>query len=131
MSNWLGGADYSKRDVPSDAKDLPAWLRTEFGNIQRRLQGVSSRTITRSTTVLITDGLILVDPTLRDIVVTWPTPINQTEDWIVVIKRITGGAKTVTIAGTVDGTVNPTLATQWASLTIWSTGSALYKIASV
>lgn len=131
MANLLGPTTgYAKRAVPTKADELPAWLTLELGNIQRRIQGASHRTITTATTVLASDGLLLCNA-VAPVTVTWPTPLGLTEDWWVTIKRISGGATTVTIAGTVDGVVNPTLAAQYSSITIWSSGTALHKIASV
>ncbi len=45
------------------------------------------------------------------------------------IKNINSGV--VTIIGTVDATVNPTLPTQWSSITVISSGTAWYKIAGL
>ena len=140
MANLLGGSGYAKRNVPGIggsentkawADRLTAWLATEFGNVQRRVAGASHRTVTSNTTVLIGDGLILCDTTGGAISVTWPTPVGLTEDWLVTIKRTSGGGNAVTIVGTVDGSVNPTLAAQYKSITIWSDGSSLHKVASV
>lgn len=140
MANLLGSTGYTKRPVPDIdgsanttawADKLTAWLATEFGNVQRRIAGASHRTVTRDTTVLITDGLILCDTTARVIDVTWPVPASVTKDWVVTIKRLNVGANDVTIVGTVDGVVNPTLAAQYKSLTIWSDGTLLHKVASV
>lgn len=131
MANLLGGTGYAKRAVPTSADALPKWLETEFGNIQRRIAGVSHRTVTTDTTVLITDGLILCDTTANAITVTWPTPIRATEDWLVTIKRISGGAHAVTLGGTLDGSASPTLAAQYKSWTIWSDGTLLHLVASV
>lgn len=130
MANLLGGNGYTKRPVPTKPEELPAWLEKEFGNVGRRIAGASHRTVTSNTTVLITDGLILCNAA-GPITVTWPTPIAVTEDWLVTIKRVSGGATTVTIGGTVDGVVSPTLAAQYSSITIWSDGVSLNKIASV
>jgi hypothetical protein len=131
MSYLLGGSGYTKRAVPRSAAALPGFLEAELGNIQRRIAGASHRTVTADTTVLISDGLILADSTAGPVTVTWPTPISATEDWMITIKRINAGADAVTIAGTVDGVVDPTLGSQYDSLTIWSDGVSLHKIASV
>lgn len=131
MANLLGGSAYAKRPVETDLKKLPAYLGIELANIQRRIAGVSNRTVTSSTTVLASDGLILCDTTSFAISVTWPLPYNQTEDWLVTIKRISAGGLAVTIVGTVDSVVNPVLNAQYKSITIWSSGDALHKVASV
>lgn len=140
MANLLGGSGYAKRSVPEPkgspsltawADKISAWLATEFGNVQRRVAGASHRTVTSDTTVLVGDGLIECDTTANVISVTWPTPIGGTEDWLVTIKRVSAGAFAVTIVGTVDGVVNPTLAAQYNGITIWSDGVLLHKVASV
>lgn len=137
MASLYGGVPYTKRPVPSPGSDLPGWavklsgwLAVEFGNIGRRTAAASTRSVTTSTTVLNTDGMILCDTTAGAISVTWPTPLPATEDWVVTIFRVNAGANAVTIVGTVSGVVNPTLAAQYRSITIWSTGTTLNKIAS-
>lgn len=49
------------------------------------------------------------------------------------IKKVDASANAVTIVATVDGTVNPTLAAQWSSITVVSTSTSgtWYKVASV
>ena len=131
MARLLSGFGYTKRPVPTDAAGLPPWLPTEFGNIQRQIAGASTRTITASTTVELSDGLILCDTTGGAINVTWPATISATKDWLVTIKRISAGGFNVTLVGTFDGAVNPTLAAQYASKTIWSDGTSLHVIATV
>lgn len=138
MASLFGGTPYSKRPVPNPgddlsvwAKKLVAWLGIELGNVSRRTAAASTRAVTGNATVLGTDGMILCNTTGGAITVTWPTPINQTEDWVITIKRVNAGANAVTIAGTVDGVANPTLAAQYKSITIWSDGTTLHKIASV
>lgn len=138
MASLFGGTPYAKRPVPNPDKDLSvwakklvAWLSIEIGNVGRRTAAASTRAVTGNTTVLLTDGMILCNTTGGAITVTWPTPINQTEDWVVTIKRTSAGGNSVTIGGTVDGALNPTLAAQYKSITIWSDGVSLHKIASV
>lgn len=138
MANLLAGFGYAKRQVPKFEGNFSAWanrivafLEKDLGSIARQIAGASHRTVTSDTTVLINDGLILADSTAGPVDVTWPTPISATADWLVTIKRTNAGADPVTIVGTVDGVASPTLAAQYASITIWSDGQSLWKIASI
>jgi hypothetical protein len=138
MASLFGGIPYTKRAVPTPTADLStwagkltAWLAVEFGNLSRRTAPASTRAVTGNTTVLATDGMILCNCTTAPIAVTWPTPIAATEDWVITILKTDVSANAVTVVGTVSGTVNPTLAAQYKSITIWSDGTVLYKIASV
>lgn len=123
---FLLGDSYTKRPVPVPAegnlrewaKLLVAWLTFEFGNIQRALAPATSRTITASATLTVNDNLVLVDATAGNVSVTLLAPANV-GDRIVTIKRIDSSGNTVTIVGTVDNAVNPTLA-QWKAKTIWA-----------
>lgn len=138
----LSGETYSKRAVPPASDDLKTWankfvgwLNIEFGNVQRGAARAGSRTITANWTATAADGLILVDTTSGNRTVTLPAP-ESVKDMVLTIKRITAGVNTLTVVGTVDGVVNPTLATQWASMTIWAhvpTAGAgtWYKVAAV
>jgi hypothetical protein len=113
--NFLGGTGYSKRSVPTNARELPAWLPTEFGNIERRIASARSKVVTANYTATVGDGLILANGAIT---VTLPNP-RDVPDMVLTIKRI-GAAGTVTIGGTVDGALNPTLGSQYASKTIWA-----------
>ncbi len=131
----ISAQPYSKRPVPTDLTQLSAWLTIELGNIQRGMIQPASKTISTNYTATTSDGLLLVDTTAGAISVTLPDP-NRVHDMVVTIKRISAGAHNVTIVGTVDGTVNPSLTAQWKALTVWahvpSPGSgAWYEIASV
>ncbi len=135
---FLSFPPYSKRAVPQPedgqlpkwAKALAAWLTIEGGNIQRGTARATSRSVTAATTALQSDGLLLCNGTFT---VTLPAP-NLVPDMIVTIKNI--GAGTITVGGTVDGSLNPTLATGNHAMTIWaetsvSDAGAWRKVASV
>lgn len=138
MANWIAAQAYTKRtmpDVKAGLQGLLAFLSVEFGNVQRGIARAGSRVVTGNTTVVATDGLILVDTTTAAVTVTLPAA-NSVLDMLVTIKRISGGAHAVTISGTVDGAVNPTLGSQYAALTLWayapSTGAGTwYTVAKV
>lgn len=122
----LSGETYSKRPVPPPGPDIKRWteriaafLGNEFGNIQRALGRATSRTVTSDVTATTADGLILIDATTGNVSVTLPDP-NSVAGMVLSVKRIDGSGNTATIVGTVDGAANPTLATQYASKTIWA-----------
>lgn len=124
MANSISGEPYAKRPVPAVlpdvskwAKNLSAWLGVEFGNVQRGMTRAVSRTVTTATTATEADGLIAADATSAPFTVTLPDP-NTVGGMTVTIKRINGAANAVTIGGTVDGAVNPTLGSQYASVTV-------------
>lgn len=113
------------------------WIRRQLSQVAQAVMNPSGRTVTFSSstadkTVRTTDnfGVILCDATGGAFAVTL-LPVAQCQFFHVTIKRINAGGNAVTITGTVDATVNPTLAAQWSSLTIWGDGSAYYKMASV
>lgn len=140
----ISAQPYSRRPVPTPkgegslgawAVTLAAWLGIEFANVQRGSIRATSKTTTTDYTALVTDGLILADATVAPLTVTLPTP-SAVHDMTVTIKRINGGGNAVTIGGTVDGVVNPTLAAQYDAMTVWADISATpagawYKVGEV
>lgn len=122
----VSGVTYSKRAVPPPSDDLrkwaakfAGWLGYELGNIQAGIAKATSRTVTTNWTATNGDGLILIDTTSGNVTVTLPDP-EAVRDMVLTVKRITAGGNTATIVGTVDGAVDPTLAGQWDSLTVWA-----------
>ena len=129
----ISSQPYAKRGVPTLAGEggvvvkfcnaLSAWLGIEFANVQRAMIRASSITVTSAYTARITDGLILADATGGAFTVTLPDPATV-HDMVVTIKRINGGGNNVTIGGTTDGTLNRTLSSQYATMTVWADISA-------
>lgn len=134
----LASQPYAKRPVPTPANTttpawaatLAAWLGTEFANVQRGMTRAPSRTVTSATTATASDGLILADATSAPVTVTLPDP-RSVPDMAVTIKRTNGGGNAVTVGGTVDGTLNRTLASQYAAMTVWSDGTVWWRVAVV
>ena len=79
-------------------------------------------------TVLSTDETVLVDATAGAVSITLPTP---TSGRVLCVKKIDATASVVTLTGTVDGVVNPTLPTQYNSRMIQGDGSTWNLIATV
>ncbi len=79
-------------------------------------------------TVLSTDETVLVDATGGAVSITLPTP---TSGRVLCVKKIDASANAVTLTGTVDGVVNPTLPTQYNSRMIQGDGSTWNLIATV
>lgn len=122
----LAGPPYAKRAVPApdvSVKDWPArlsaWLGVELANVQRGTARATSRTVTTDTLATTADGVIVVDATGAPVTVTLPDPASAVNSAIT-IKRINAGANAVTIGGTVDGAVNPTLASRYDAVTVWA-----------
>lgn len=107
--------------LPTWAIKLSAWLGTEFRNVQRGFLTTSKSVVTDYRAKL-TDGLLLVDATAGNVTITLPSP-GTVPNMQCCIKRIDGSGNTVTIAGTIDATTDPTLA-QWESRTVWADLSA-------
>lgn len=106
------------------------WFRTQLTRIAQALLPAMVRTVTAADTITIQDDTILADATSAPFTVTL-LPAAQCQFLKVNIKRLNGGGNAVTIGGTVDGSVNPTLGSQYSSITIQSSGTAWYKLASV
>lgn len=135
MSQSVNAETYAKGAVPEPRyPGFAQWLATELGKIQRGMARSSSRTVTAATIVLDTDNVILADATAAPFTVTLPTATTMLETQVT-IKRVNAGGNAVTIGGTVDATVNPTLGAQWASITVIAIGTnqsaAWYKVASI
>src|SRR5881394_771417 len=70
--------------------------------------------------VLATDETVLVDATGGAVSITLPTP---TSGRVLCVKKI-DAVNTVTLTGTVDGVVNPTLTVQWQSRILQGNGTS-------
>ena len=125
---FVTSTPYSRADAPNTAGEsswaawatkLVAYLKKELANVQRGSARAMSRTVTAATTANTDDGLILADATGGAFAVTLPAPATV-PDMCVTIKRLNGGANAVTVGGTTDGTLNRTLAAQYASVTVWA-----------
>ncbi len=127
---FLVGFGYNKRDVPVNPTAHKAWLETETGNIRRQIAGASHRAVTAAYTAMISDGLILADATGGAFTVTLPAPATV-PDMSVIIKRTNGGGNAVTIGGTVDGTVNRTLASQYSTIWVWSANGSWWRVGAI
>ncbi len=79
-------------------------------------------------TVLATDWTILVNATGGAVTVTLPTP---TSGRLLCVKKTDASANAVTLTGTIDGVVNPTLAAQYSTKVIQGDGSAWWALAVI
>jgi hypothetical protein len=87
----------------------------------RRQESVDS--LSANTTIDTTYETVLVDCTSGAVTITLPAASVGIQGKKYVIKKIDSTANAVTIAGTVDGTTNPTLANQYASKTMQCDGT--------
>lgn len=113
------GTEYNRDDV-----------RIAITNLARSVPPQITTSVTAAYTATTADDLIVCDATGGAFTVTLPEP-DQVQFLRLTIKRINGGANAVTIGGTVDGSVNPTLAAQYASMTVQSDGTRWNKLASI
>ncbi len=115
--------------VPFTPPKVPAqytqqWLQMRYGDIARAIPPVVTRDVVADTIVSTTDATLLCDTGAGDIDVEL-LPANQVQYLPLTIKNI--GAGTVTVTGTVDATVDPTLA-QWEWMVIQSNGVGWYLL---
>lgn len=120
---------YTKRDVPTDPKQLIGWLPTELGNIARAFIPTQSRSVLVSGRVQSTDTILYVDATAGPITLTLPSP-DQVKDLVVTIKKV-DAINVITLIGTVDGATNPTLTAQYQAMTIGSDGSQYHLLSQI
>lgn len=102
-------------------------IRTALGALARSVPPMSTRNVVAAYTPTAADDTIVCDTTGGSFAVTLP-PVAQVQFLKLTIVNI--GANTVTVTGTVSGSVNPTLA-QWKSMTVQSDGVRWFKIAAV
>lgn len=121
---------YSKRDIPP-AYDR-AWLSTEFGNIQRAILPPTIRLIKTSGTVKPTarDNLLLINATAGPVTVDLEQPA-RVHGLVLTIKKIDASANAITILGTVDGVVNPTITAQYAGMQIIADETGWWNIGTI
>lgn len=105
-------------------------IRSALGDLARSVPPQTTRIVVAATTVTTADDLIVCDATGGAFAVTLPLA-DQVQYLKVSIIRINGGANAITITGTVSGAVDPTLGSQWSSITIQSDGVRWLKLASV
>jgi len=127
MATTLARPPYAKRDVPY-AYDR-GWWQTELGNIQRAIPPDKVGTLTAgSYTPTAMDSVLLANASSGPITITLPAP-ERVKGLVLTIKRIDAtGANAVTIVGTVDGTVNPTLNAQYKAIQIVAAESGWYEL---
>lgn len=106
------------------------WLRMQLGYISRAIWTPVSRAVFGHDTIVGADDCVFVDATDGPVSITIPAAA-QMQFARVTIKKIDASANAVTLAGTIDGVVNPTLATQYKSKTIQSDGIHWYTLATV
>lgn len=104
-----------------------AEIRTALGNLARSVSPMTTRNVSAATEADVTDDLIVCDTTGGNFAVTLPVA-GQVQFLRITILNI--GTGTLTVAGTVSGSVNPTLA-QWKSMTVQTNGTIWMKIAAV
>lgn len=121
-------AQYNKRPVPAGYDK--GFFDVEMGIIQRSIKIIQARTVTASTTMNVTDDLVLCNPAAGAISYTLLDPARALNG-VVTIKQITSNAHAVTLVGTIDGSASPVLGGINKSVTIQSDGVAWWKIGEV
>lgn len=128
---------YNRRPVPAvDPADpmgsleiFRDWLNTELLNVQFAVRPTAPRTITASTTLTATDGVVLVDATTAAVTATLPQP-NRALGLVYTVKKIDSTTNAVTLGGVVDGATNPAKTVQYTGWQVACDGKAWYIVAT-
>lgn len=118
-------AVYAKRSVPVQYD--AGFFESEFGNIQRAIQPTVIRSITAAAKQQINDTVVFCNATAGAISYTLLAPALA-GPFPVHIKKTDATANAITLVGTVDGTVNPTIVVPMVSLELVSDGTAWWII---
>ena len=103
-------------------------IRQALALLAQAISPMSTRSVVATgATVLSTDDLIIADTTSGSFAIILP-PASQVQ--FLRFSVINIGTHTLTLTGTVSGTVNPTYA-QWKSAIIQTDGTAYYKLGGV
>lgn len=113
---------------PAKPTGTDPWVRTQIARLAQSVSPMNTRTLVADGMMQTTDDLLLVDTTAGNVSVTL-LPADQWQFVRVGIKNIGGAGHHVTLVGTVDGSVNPTLADKKASW-LQSDGTAIWLVAS-
>lgn len=103
------------------------WLRDQLGKIARSLWVPASRSVIAATTVTAADECLFVNCTAGAITVTFPLA-SQMQFARITVKKVDVTANAITLAATIDGTVNPTITTAMARLTVQSDGTSWWLV---
>lgn len=114
--------------TPATPKSTDPWVRAQIARLAQSVSPMNTRTLTANGMMQTTDDLILVDTAAGNVSVTL-LPARQWQFVRVGIKNIGGAGNHVTLVGTVDGAVNPTLADKKASW-LQSDGTSIWLVAS-
>jgi hypothetical protein len=121
QSMLVGAVTYDSNNVPAGEQDMPLRMAYVYGS-----GGLNERTVTASTTVTLTDGIILCDTTSGNITVTMLSSTTVPGRKFIITK-ISGDTNTVTITAasgeTVNGAASLLLTNQWDSAEILMAGS--------
>lgn len=117
------------------AKPLPeaydkAALDTQFKNVAIAFPPILPTNVFGAYTAQTTDHFIFADATTAAFTVTLPNPADV-QCMEVTIKKVDASGHAVTVGGTVDGAVNPSLASRYNAMTVYSDGVAWWKRSAV
>lgn len=115
-----------KKEGDNHLRNIKTGLLASFPNASRAFYFPRNVNKTGNYTILAADmsKLITADATGGAFNLTLPTLAAGDDGWEIKLVRTNSGANAVTIVGTVNGTVNPTLARQYSAVTLRWTGSA-------
>lgn len=110
---------------PPPASYDPDWLFTELQAIQRGIPPTVVRGETTNTVQRVDDRVIFMDCTGGGRTVTLLAP-SAWPVYSVTIIKVDASGNAVTLGGTVNGVLNPTLAVQYTSYTLTSNGTLIF-----
>lgn len=133
VQTLLNRQPYQRQPVPSSADAaLRQMLTVEFQRVQGSYAPSGNmQRVTAAYRVLTSDQVILADASGGAFAVTLPAASAMLGMAPLTIKKVDSSANAVTVTGTVDGAVNPTLATQYKAMTVVSDGTNWWKIGTV
>lgn len=115
---------------PAPKGALTGFLDRMFTLIEQAQLPQAVKLVDDDYVVRTSDQTITVDATAGPVSILFTDP-SRVAYGVWTVKKIDASAHAVTLVATVDGVVDPTLATQWKSMTVQSDGTQYLKIAAV
>lgn len=120
----------TKREGDDHIRAIKTGLRNSLPNADRAYYFPRSVNKTGNYTVLSTDleKHITVDTSGGAVSLTLPSLGASNDGWTIWVTKTTSDANAVTVVGTVNGSANPTVGSQYEHVKVWWNGSAWYML---
>lgn len=124
----LRQSTYQPRGIPATVDgELRTFLTQELRNISQAIGPNVIRSIAANEAQRQTDSIVLATGGAGGITYTLMAA-SAFPRFPVMVKKVDAAAGVITLGGTIDGVVNPTIVVQYATYTIVSDGTALYFV---